>query len=71
MRVAFSWKLGGDGGNLVSVDSDVGEASVRSGYDGAVADYGVKNACRVLWVGSGWPGEKFTTWDLPTLPCFL
>jgi len=60
-----------DVGTLSSVDSDVGEASVRSGYDGAVADYGVKTHVEFLWVGSGWPGEKFTTGGPPTLPLFF
>src|SRR5882724_632268 len=35
-------KLGGDGSDLFAVDADVGETSVDGGYDGAVADYGVK-----------------------------
>jgi len=32
--------------DFVAVDADIGEASVGGGYDGAVANYGVKTHLR-------------------------
>src|SRR6266568_3436183 len=46
----FGGKLSGDGGDFVSVDTDVGDAGVSSGYDRAVADYGVKTHLRSLGI---------------------
>ena len=45
-HIIATHKLGGDGGDFVAVDADVGDASVGGGYDGAVANYGVKTHLR-------------------------
>src|SRR6266581_263661 len=42
----FGWKLGGDGGDFVAGDANVGEERVRCGHDCAVADYRVKTHLR-------------------------
>ena len=49
----FGGELGSDGGDFIAVDADVGEASIGGGYDGAVADYGVKTHLRSLGVVFG------------------
>src|SRR6267154_50067 len=71
-RGVLRGKLRGDGGDFVAVDADVGEGRVGGGYDGAVADYGIKAHLESFGLGRVDVKKKFTAWGPPhPSPCFF